>query len=431
MKWYFSYILLTIYFLTAFPAAYSQNIYAEDFLEFWNDVKTKYVYFDKKVTDWEQVKTFYLPFAQSAISKKDLIPIFENAVEELYDNHFSLNINLQSSARLVPTGLDLWAEWIDDKAIITEVRKGFSADKAGIHPGMEIKMFNGIFITEAVTHRMRCCAESMNDEVKNFVLRQLLAGTYLVPRVIVVSDSGITKTFYPDESGNMADHFQYDSLLQYKMVDDNIGYIKLNNSLGEYDVISFFDHALLNLKNTKALIIDLRETPGGGNSVVARGLMSRFIAKEMPYQKHVLPNEEAEFGIKRSWMEMVSPRGPWTYTKPLVILVNHWTGSMGEGIAIGFDALDRAITIGTPMAGLNGAISGFQTTNLNIPYSFPTEQLYHINGTPRENFIPLLKVDLTLSKFGSMEDAILQEGINYLKASKKKRKKMLSSITSN
>ncbi len=43
-------------------------------------------------------------------------------------------------------------------------------------------------------------------------------------------------------------------------------------------------------------------------------------------------------------MEIVSPKKP-AYTKPLVVLVNHWTGSVGEGIAKGFDALKRATII--------------------------------------------------------------------------------------
>lgn len=59
---------------------------------------------------------------------------------------------------------------------------------------------------------------------------------------------------------------------------------------------------------------------------------------------------------------------------------------MGEGMAIGFDGMKRAKIIGTEMAGLIGAISNFQLTE--IGFQFPTERLYHINGTPRENFLP-------------------------------------------
>ena len=40
------------------------------------------------------------------------------------------------------------------------------------------------------------------------------------------------------------------------------------------------------------------------------------------------------------------------------------------------------------MAGLIGAISNFQLRETKIGFQFPTERLYHINGTPRENFVP-------------------------------------------
>jgi len=61
---------------------------------------------------------------------------------------------------------------------------------------------------------------------------------------------------------------------------------------------------------------------------------------------------------------------------------------MGEGMAVGFDGMKRAKIIGTEMAGLIGAISNFQLPETKIGFQFPTERLYHINGTPREDFIP-------------------------------------------
>ena len=87
---------------------------------------------------------------------------------------------------------------------------------------------------------------------------------------------------------------------------------------------------------------------------------------------------------------------------------------MGEGIAIGFDALGRAKIVGTKMAGLNGAINRFETSEAKIPYSFPTEQLYHINGTPREIYTPAKLIDLTNLKYKDIDDPILTEGINIV-----------------
>jgi len=190
---------IAVLLLTGWTTFKNDNKYADDFLEFWTDVNENYAYLDKKHTDWDKVKTIYLPQAQNAKNRNELISVFENALETLYDNHFSLNTNLQSSTRLVPTGLDIWAEWINDKPIVTEVRKGFSADKAGIKNGMEIISINGIPIEQAVNNRIGKCITNIDTEVKNYVLRQLLAGTYLTQRVIVVKQNDKKTTIKLDE----------------------------------------------------------------------------------------------------------------------------------------------------------------------------------------------------------------------------------------
>ena len=113
---------------------------------------------------------------------------------------------------------------------------------------------------------------------------------------------------------------------------------------------------------------------------------------------------------------MVWPRKN-PYTKPLVLLVNHWTGSVGEGITIGFDALKRAAIIGTPMAGLNGAIYSYTMPHTKIGFSFPVEKLFHVAGTPREYFKPTAEVFLT----GKEGDEILQKGIKHIQGKLKGR----------
>ncbi|MCR5863569.1 hypothetical protein LRS05_16235 [Flavobacterium sp. J372] len=69
-------------------------------------------------------------------------------------------------------------------------------------------------------------------------------------------------------------------------------------------------------------------------------------------------------------------------------MAGHWTGSMGEGMVIGFDAMRRAKITGTKMAGLLGAIYTYRMKNTNIGYQIPIEGMYHVNDTPREDFMP-------------------------------------------
>lgn len=404
-------IILIFLIMTSLKGISSQeNTYTADFNVFWETMRDNYGYFDSKKTNWDKVKEIYLAQTSDINSKQEFIKLLEYAIAELYDNHTHLLTNLPSSYRLAPSGLDIWAEWDNGKYIIKEVRQGSGAELCGLTSGMEISTINGIPVVDAVSGLVGKSIAEPDAEVKNWAIRTLFAGNYETKRSIGISINGTPKEFYPDEAQDVYSYYKYDSPIEFKTVGSNFGYIKINNSLGDDGTINAFDSAMTILENTNGMIIDLRETPGGGNSTVARAIMSRFISQELPYQKHEVPGEERVTGIKRSWIEYVSPRGK-TYVNPLVVLVNHWTGSMGEGIAVGFSGLNRAKIVGTQMARLVGAKYDFRLPNTNIGVSYSAEKLYHINGLPREDFMP----DVVVVPSNPSKDAILEKGIEILK----------------
>ena len=386
--------------------------YKDDFDYFWKTINDIYCYWDKKQTDWNKVKTVYGPMMDTVATKSSFILLLEKIINELYDHHASLNTNTPESQKLVPSGTDIWAEYVNNKPIITEIRAGSGADMAGMKAGMEIIAINDIPVEKAILPFSPQCVRKPDNESKNYALRQALAGKHSDNRKIAADYQSREQVFYPDHPVNLLKvNSDNTELLRSRIIDNNIGYILINNALGNNDLIPVFDSALGELSSTRAMIIDLRNTPGGGNTTVARSIIGRFITKEGFYQKHEFPAEENQYGIKRSWLEIASPKKP-VYTKPLVILVDHWTGSVGEGIAIGFDALKRARIIGTPMAGLNGAIYSYTMPYAQIGFSFPAEKLFHVNGTPREKFQPSINVDMAEKK---NEDYILQEAVKYLR----------------
>jgi carboxyl-terminal processing protease len=97
--------------------------------------------------------------------------------------------------------------------------------------------------------------------------------------------------------------------------------------------------------------------------------------------------EERETGIPRQWAEQVLPRPGKRHRGPVTVLVGRWTGSMGEGLAIGFDAIGAEVC-GGPMAGLLGAIYDYRLERSGLVLKLPTERLYAVDGTPREAFVP-------------------------------------------
>lgn len=385
--------------------------YQEDFDFFCQLVADNYAYFDKKQTEWEKVKTFYQPKISQITNERDFIALLESALGELYDFHATLGVSTAKSNRLVPTDADIWAEWQNNEAVIIEVRANSMAEKAGLSVGMKISAIDGKPIGEAIKERLGKSLKSIDIDAKNWALLNLLAGrqnSTEIRHIQIKQDNGF-KEFSLSTPTNPI----HKNLLDVQILNSHFGYIRFHNSLGNMDVIKEFDLALDKLKDSDGLILDLRDTPSGGNTVVARAVISRFISVEGAYQKHVLPNEELDYGIKRSWLELVTPRGPYTYKAPLVLLVDHWTGSMGEGITVAFDGLKRANIVGTKMARLLGAVNTFNLPNTKYPVNLPYERLYHINGTPRENFEPPIMVELNNINV-SREDLILKKGLDVL-----------------
>lgn len=385
----------------------------EDFDVLWQNISDDYAYFDQKQTDWRKVREIYRPQLSAIKTRNDFVGLLESVLEELYDAHTHLNTNTPASPRLIPSGTDIWAEWINGAAMITEVRPGSRAEKAGLGIGMHIVSINGNAVDDAVNGRVGKSLRASDKAAKNWALRTLLAGRRNEKRTIEVISDSKRRTFSIDDQ-SAAEPSGPKPLLESLRIEKNLGYIRLHNSLGDTDLIKQFDVALAALRETRGLIIDLRDTPSGGNTTVARGLMGRFINRDMPYQKHSIPAEERQYGTRRSWIELVSPRGDFTYRAPVVVLVNHWTGSMGEGIAIGMDGMKRATIVGTEMARLMGATSGIRLPHTGIGATFPTEKLFHVNGTPREKFVPPIYINLLLKR-NQRGDVVFERGLKVLR----------------
>ncbi|RAK68434.1 peptidase [Hymenobacter edaphi] len=310
---------------------------------------------------------------------------------ELYDPHATLGTNRPDSPRLVPSGSDVYAEWRGDKAVVRDVRPGFGAALAGVRPGTEIVAVDGVPVAQAAGAYLPACLKAPDPAARAYALNVLLAGRHHAERRWQLRQPGAAPIdVRPDYPRPLLEHISYPRRLESRRY-GRTGYIRLHNSLGDHALMAPFDSTLDALLDTRALVLDLRDTPSGGTTTVARALLSRFVSREQYYQQHELVAEERAYGVKRKWTELVSPRGR-RYPGRVVVLAGRWTGSMGEGLAIAFDALPQATVVGTELARLNGAIYFYRLPNSGIGFSLPAEKLYHIDGTPREDYRPKVLV---------------------------------------
>jgi carboxyl-terminal processing protease len=354
----------------------------EDFDRFCRFVADNYAYFDLKKTDWSAVCKSSREQAGDAIDRNAFIGVVERDVDELYDPHAHLGTSTRTSHRLVPTNADLHAVWRDGRATIVDVRSGSGALASGLHADMEVIEVDGKPIADVASLIEPKHLSDPDVAARNWALDVALAGRQDGQPVRVVTiDHGhrADYTFNPD-------HVHLDAPLTARCI-GNVADIRFNNSIGDNATIKAFDDALASLSCRAGLVLDLRDTPSGGTSTVARGVISRLVSSERPYQRHERVSEFREAGVRQVWVEYVEPRGP-LFIGSVVVLVGHWTGSMGEGLAIGLNAARGAPVLGQPMAGLLGALDETTLTHSNIVVRVPAERLWHVDGTPREAFRP-------------------------------------------
>ncbi len=388
---------------------FSQPARQADFTKFITDFKENYTWPNHPGKSWETWQSRYAAAVDSADSPEAYAAVIESALDELHDFHAEVRSRNPHRWLPVPTFADIWAEMYGETATVVAVRRGSDAERSGISPGNHITHIGDDPLAKAIADRLTPAVDNRDPKSRAWALLSILAGrSDEMRRFTVIGSSGQSRQVtLPVER-------RFDRSpgpLSVTVLPGNFGMVRFNNSLGEQKTIKAFDDALEQLQLTRGLILDLRDVPSGGDSSVALGIMGRFIQISQPYQRHKIPNY-GQPDVERNWIELVTPRGPFTYKAPLVVLVDHWTGSMGEGIAIGFDAMHRAAVVGTPMAHLAGAVSDFRLPRTQIDVAFATEKLYHVNGTPREDWLPpvLVTTPVTVTN-----DPILARGLSKLR----------------
>jgi len=335
-----------------------------------------YYYFKPRKNLWVQACEKALSDIEAVESSQEFLIILERLLDSLYDPHISLNTNGAKSPRLVPSGADMAFDYNGAHYILTAIRPRSGAANAGLKIGDRLVSFNNLNVDKITATRMHISQNNPPIERLDWALSAALAGYRHQERIIEINrDGAIIKLTLDDPVPPSSN-----TLLHQEKFAGNIGYIKIHNSLDDDMTVEAFDKALTQLKDTKGLILDLRQTPGGGNTDVAEPILGRFISKRMNYQIIAPKN-------RKNYLRPVFPRGE-TYEKPMIVLAGRWTGSMGEGMAVGFDAMNRAEVWGDKMAGLAGGIEELHLPASNISIRIPIYGIKHINGTSRHHWQP-------------------------------------------
>ncbi|MEJ7780126.1 MAG: S41 family peptidase [Daejeonella sp.] len=223
------------------------------------------------------------------------------------------------------------------KVIVAEPYEGFPAQKAGIRAGDEILEINGVLLKGKI-----------NEQVSS-----MLKGSKGTPVKLVILRPGTNK---PVEVNIQREEIRQENVPYYGMLQDNVGYIKLDKFLE--NSAQEVKNALIDLKKNelKGLVLDLRYN-GGGILQEAVKIVNLFVDKGVTVVIQKGRNREKTITYPTF-------NSPEEGTLPLVVLVNNRSASASEIVAGSLQDLDRAVIIGQRSFG-----KGLVQQTFNLPYN--------------------------------------------------------------
>lgn len=198
--------------------------------------------------------------------------------------------------------------------------------------------------------------------------------------------------------------------VEYEIIPGNIGYAFLSDFHENY-LTDEFPVVLDYLKNTKGLILDIRQKVGGDYKNI-EAVITRFLTG--PLER----NDAYTYGEKWN-LPSFQPRGPFQYTKPVVVLINGSTFSAGEFTTEILKQLPQVTAIGDTTGG--GSVGGgdeslyFLPSGKSISIGFIDIRRY--DGLPWEwlGVAPDIRVEQTEADIQAGRDLQLEYAIDLLK----------------
>lgn len=372
----------------------------EDFDAAWRAIDEGYAYFDKDHAAWQRARDAWRPRAVRAKTRDDFIASLEGALDALHDDHVSLSERRAGSPRRVPSETDIWARWRDGAAQVEAVRAFGDADVAGVRPGHRVTRIGEMPVSKAVSGLLGS-ERAASGEARDWALRHALAGPSKGVMRLEAADGDAARTFEIERSN--APRASGPPIIARRIGERrDLGYIRLRGGLADPGLVRHFSSALHYMKDTRALILDLRDLAGAGSRETTQSILARFVTAPAKWQLRDQGRERVA--------DVVKPNGMPPYRAPVVVLVDRWTAGEGEALAAGLVAVARARLVGTPMAGLRGELREATLPHSGIVLRFPGERTYHVDGTPREKLRPHVEVDLAKPS-GGPGDPILYQAL--------------------
>lgn len=383
----------------------------------WNVIQYFYPYKQLLGEFWEAVLEEFIPKIEAAQNEQEYVLTIMEMMTHTHDSHTIVNSAIQTDIfGLAPP--PFFASMVENKLVITGYRNRDAAKAANIEVGdiiikvdeeeANVKLFRVSKYISASTPQalFKDAAQSATYGKQNGTVKYTLQD-----RNGKIKEASVECKF---------DYYQGSSIREgdiIKILPDNIGYVDLDRL--PYAMV---DEMFEKLKDTKAIIFDMRGYPQGTGFAIAPRLGKRESPVAAVFYRPVLllPDNYLQVGdndTKYQFFQRVDKSDKWHYKNRTVMLINEEAQSQAEHTGLLFRAANDTKFIGSGTAGANGDITNFYLPgNLLVFFTghdvrFPDgSQLQRIGLKPDVLVVP------TIRGIQNGRDEVLEKAVEYLKS---------------
>ena len=316
----------------------------EVFDKVWNLVNDRYYDPNLNGVDWSGLRQRYKPRISEAKSDLEFYDVVKKLVGEMNDVHTRFLTPREASERKLRQGTTagILLSRVEGKIVVEKVLPDAKGELKKVKPGMEVTAIDGIPVEDRLkTVKQELGGSSSERALEIMAYRRMMRGEPGTSvRVGLIDSAG--KNF----EVNLVRQIVSETSEAYaKVLPSGLGYIAVTSF--KSPISNKFKRALLQLRDTPSLIIDLRYNGGGSISEVLE-MAGVFLNKRYDFGQFMRRDGESKQSLRKF---SAGRRGRQLYSKPVIILTSKFSASGSELFASSLQELGRAKIIGSQTCG--------------------------------------------------------------------------------
>ena len=357
----------------------------ELFLETWNLVKKNYWDNELNEQNWSHWKKRYLSKIKTEedayVAINSMLASLNDPYSKFLSSYEFREQNNSIDSKIYGIGINIAS--VSGKIYVVNVIKGAPADLGGVKPGDMILKING---NDVKGDNIFQTASYIKGNLNSFVDLEILRENKRISKKIKRAEIKI-KT------------------VESEIMDKEIGYIRIVSFISSEGPVEFID-AMNKVKDTNALILDLRGNTGGlfqnavfvANMFLDEGKIVKVIGRGGHNSSYTAEEKE------------------YTYDKPLIVLVDGESASASEIVSAALKDNGRAMIVGTKTFG-KGVVQKVYDMPNNMGMNLTIARYLTPNGNDinKKGIEPNYFVEITKDDFEKNNDSQLNFAKNMLR----------------